>query len=72
MRRAITDPPEFRPGNVIREYRDHWKNLPARPSPAILKAIRDRFQANAQDGQLDQYGLELLKLAGAPLEEAKR
>ena len=70
----ILKEPTFRssaPGNLIREYYEHWKELPAPPSAAILKAIRDRVQADAQLGPHDQYGLELLKLAGAPLEESE-
>jgi hypothetical protein len=71
----ILTEPTFRssgPGHVIREYYEHWKELPAPPSAAIVKAIRYRVQADAKDGPFDKYGLDVLKLAGAPLEEVKR
>jgi len=54
------------PGHVIREYYEHWNELPAPPSAAIVEAIYDRVQAEAGRSGLDQYGLEVLKLAGQP------
>jgi HEAT repeat protein len=55
------------PGHVIREYYEHWKELPTPPSNAIVAAIHDRVQAEAGLTAPDRYGLEVLKLAGAPL-----
>ncbi len=49
--------------NLIREYYEHWKELPAPPSPAIVSAIQDRARAM---GGPDEYGREVLKLAGSP------
>ena len=49
--------------SLIREYYEHWKELPAKPSPAIVAAIHDRVQA---DGGQDTYGREVLKFAGDP------
>ena len=60
------------PENLIREYYEHWKELPAPPNAAIVKAIRDRVQADAKDGPPDRYGLEVLKLSGDSLEEVQR
>jgi HEAT repeat protein len=61
--------PTFRssaPDYVIREYYEHWKDLPAPPSAAIVAAIYDRVQAEAGRSGPDQYGLDVLKLAGKP------
>jgi hypothetical protein len=71
----ILTEPTFRssgPGHVIREYYEHWKELPSPPSAAIVKAIRYRVQADAKVGPRDQYGLEVLKLAGDSVQESKQ
>jgi hypothetical protein len=52
--------------NIIREYYEHWKELPAPPSAAIVQAIHDRVQVQ---GGLDQYGRDVLKYAGDPFVE---
>jgi hypothetical protein len=66
--------PTFRssgPGHVIREYYEHWKELPVPPGAAIVKAIRYRVQADAKVGPRDQYGLEILKLVGDSFKESE-
>lgn len=70
----ILKEPTFRssgPENLIREYYEHWKDLPAPPNAAIVKAIRHRVMTDAKDRPRDQYGLEVLKRSGEPLEEVK-
>jgi hypothetical protein len=66
----ILEEPTFRssgPDHLIREYYEHWKELPAPPGAAVVTAIHDRVQAEAGRGGPDRYGLEVLKLAGDPL-----
>jgi len=66
----ILEEPTFRgsgPKHLIREYYEHWKELPAPPSAAVVAAIYDTVQAEAGRGGPDQYGLDVLKFAGNPL-----
>ena len=66
----ILEEPTFRssgPRNLIRQYYEHWKELPTPPSAAIVRAIHDRVQAEVGRGGHERYGREVLKLAGDPL-----
>jgi len=66
----ILEEPTFRdsgPKHLIREYYEHWKELPAPPSAAVVAAIYDTVQAEAGRTWPDQYGLDVLKFAGKPL-----
>jgi len=60
------------PLNVIRGVLQHWKELPAPPNAAIVKAIRYRVKTMQRRWAGDQYGPQVLKLGGEPLEEVKR
>lgn len=52
---------------IVREYHDHWQELPQPLDPRVVAAIRDRVDRDAGRGtNTVEYGLNVLKWAGRP------
>jgi hypothetical protein len=55
---------ETGPYRLVREYCEHWDEIPKPVNPQVLRAVRRRVEL----GLAADYGLKLLELAGQPFQ----